>query len=137
MLIFVRYVVRGLLLVTIACASGGSSGVQQAAKTNPNLITTEEVRGSSATNAYELIQRLRPSFLRTRGAMRGASNGTTTTFEPVDVVVYLNDSRLGNSEQLRQIPLSDIHEIRYFSASDATTKWGTGHSAGAIQVITN
>ena len=67
--------------------------------------------------------------------MRGAPRGSTNQLEAVDLVVYMNESRLGGSDQLRQIPLSDIREIRYFTAADATTKWGTGHTAGAIQVI--
>ena len=52
-----------------------------------------------------------------------------------DLVVYLNENRLGGSDQLRQVAVSDIREIRYFNSSEATTKWGTGHSAGAIQIV--
>jgi hypothetical protein len=55
--------------------------------------------------------------------------------EAVDLVVYLNDNRLGGTDQLRQLAISEISEIRYYSASEATTKWGTGHSAGAIQIV--
>jgi hypothetical protein len=29
-----------------------------------------------------------------------------------------------------------VKEIRYISASDATTRWGTGHSGGVILVVT-
>jgi hypothetical protein len=31
---------------------------------------------------------------------------------------------------------NDIESTRYFSASDATTKWGTGYTGGAIEVTT-
>jgi hypothetical protein len=129
-----------VLALAAACASrGGSSAVQESgapsvARSNPNLITQEEIASSSAANVYDLIQRLRPNFLRTRGAVHGAPT-TENHLEAVQLVVYMNENRLGNSDQLRQIPLGDIREVRYFSASDATTKWGVGHSAGAIQVV--
>lgn len=115
-----------------ACASGGR---QPAATTNGNVISTSEIARSSATNALELIQRLRPQFLSTRGAVHGNPTTAGNRLERVDLVVYLNESRLGGSDQLRDIPTAEIREIRYFSAADATTKWGTGHTAGAIQVL--
>lgn len=120
-----------MMVAAMGCASSGAAPTR-----NQNVITTEEIAKSSATNAYDLIQRLRPNFLRTRGAVHGApgSNGSTN-IESVDLVVYLNENRLGGSDQLRQISTTDIREVRYFSASDATTKWGTGHTAGAIQIV--
>jgi hypothetical protein len=36
---------------------------------------------------------------------------------------------------LEDITLSQILEIRYLSANDATTLFGTGNTAGAIQVV--
>jgi hypothetical protein len=128
---------RHLAVFAIAVAIGcASSGVSPGGK-NLNVITTDEIAQTSASNAYELIQHLRPNYLRTRGAVHGSPSADGTNhLEAVDLVVYLNESRLGGSDQLRQIAFSDIREIHYFSASEATTKWGTGHSAGAIQVLT-
>ena len=129
---FSRRVLVAAIVALTACASGG--GVATAAKQNPNVISMEEIIESSASNAYEVIQRLRPNFLRTRGAVHGTP-GAANAVEMVDLVVYLNENRLGGSDQLRQIATGDIKEIRYFNSSEATTKWGTGHSAGAIQVV--
>jgi hypothetical protein len=129
---FSRRVLVAATMALTACASSG--GGASAAKQNPNVISMEEIVESSASNAYEVIQRLRPNFLRTRGAVHGTP-GATNAIEMVDLVVYLNENRLGGSDQLRQIATGDIKEIRYFNSSEATTKWGTGHSAGAIQVV--
>ena len=126
-----RFVATAMIALAAGCAS--SAGVAPS-KQNQNLISSDEITQSSAANAYDLIQRLRPNYLRTRGAVHGTPNGATK-IEPVDLVVYLNENRLGNSDQLRQISTSEIREIRYFNASEATTKWGTGHSAGAVQVM--
>ena len=129
-----RRVLAAAMVALAACASGGAgSGVASRAP-NPSVISTEEIEASSGSNAYEVIQRLRPNFLRTRGAVHGTP-GATNAIESVDLVVYLNENRLGGSDQLRQIAKTDIREIRYFNSSEATTKWGTGHSAGAIQVV--
>ena len=129
---FSRRVLATVLLAVTACASGGAP--VSAAKQNPNVISLDEIIESSASNAFEVIQRLRPNFLRTRGAVHGTP-GATNAMEMVDLVVYLNENRLGGTDQLRQISTTDIREIRYFNSSEATTKWGTGHSAGAIQIV--
>lgn len=128
---FSRRVLATAMVALTACASGS---VGSAARQNPNVISADEIAASSASNAYEVIQRLRPNFLRTRGAVHGTP-GATNAIEMVDLVIYLNENRLGGSDQLRQIATTDIREIRYFNSSEATTKWGTGHSAGAIQVV--
>ena len=128
---FSRRVLAAATIALAACASGGGATVAQQ---NPNVISLEEIDASAASNAYEVIQRLRPNFLRTRGAVHGTP-GAANAMEMVDLVVYLNENRLGGRDQLRQISATDIREIRYFNSSEATTKWGTGHSAGAIQVV--
>jgi len=126
-----RRVLAAVMIALVACASGGGPS----AKTqNPSVISQDEIEESSASNAFEVIQRLRPSFLRTRGAVHGTP-GAANAMEMVDLVVYLNENRLGGTDQLRQIATTDIREIRYFNSSEATTKWGTGHSAGAIQTV--
>lgn len=127
-----RRVLAAAMVTLAACASGGSGA--SARTQNPSVISLDEIEASSASNAYEVIQRLRPNFLRTRGAVHGTP-GATNAVEMVDLVVYLNENRLGGSDQLRQIATTDIREIRYYNASEATTKWGTGHSAGAIQIV--
>jgi hypothetical protein len=83
-----------------------------------------------ASDAYELLQRLRPQFLRSRGSvsMRNSSSSYP--------IVYLNDVRHGNVNSLRDILAVDIEEIRYISGADATTRWGTGHGSGVILVRT-
>jgi hypothetical protein len=51
-------------------------------------------------------------------------------------VVFLDNTRLGDLEQLRTIPTTIILSIHLVSATDATTRWGTGYSAGVIEVRT-
>jgi hypothetical protein len=53
-----------------------------------------------------------------------------------DVIVYLDNTRYGDANSLRQISVSSIAAVRYFSASEAQQKWGSGHPGGVIEVLT-
>jgi hypothetical protein len=102
-----------------------------------NLISEEEitaVAGSNLNTAMQVVQRLRPTMLRFRS---GASSGNdqSSVAASNEVVVYLDSQRMGGLQALGEIMLSQIREIRYLSPSDATTVFGTGHPAGAIQVV--
>ena len=99
----------------------------------------------SVQNAYEAVQKLRPAMLRPRqiasangqgGMAKDAPAVTGTGTLSGQVVVYSDGTRLGDVEQLRAINASSIASVRYYSASEAQTKWGSGHPGGVIEVIT-
>ena len=125
-------------IAAVGCASSssGSTGAQQSAQPTPvrrgsrDRITADELATVDAQNALQAVQRLRPSFLQTRG---GAASSLTQGAQ--DVVVYVDQTRMGGPSTLAQIPITDVKEIQYLNASDATQRYGTGHSAGAIIVI--
>jgi hypothetical protein len=132
------------LLATTACASSGSSASTSGApKPGPNLITSDEIVRANVQNGFEAVQKLRPAMLRPRqmasangqgGAMKDAPTGSSVSAG--EVMVYMDNTRLGDLEQLRGITASSIASIRYFSASEAQTKWGSGHAGGVIEVTT-
>jgi outer membrane cobalamin receptor len=47
----------------------------------------------------------------------------------------VDNIRYGDLEVLRDIPINEILEIRYWSGPEATNRWGTGVVAGVIEVI--
>ena len=53
-----------------------------------------------------------------------------------DIVVYLNDTRLGGPDALRQVETISITSIRYYDPGAANFKFGSGHHHGVIQVST-
>lgn len=108
---------------------GGATAQQPRARVRANLIKLEEIESAGATDTYELIRKLRPAWFR--GARGASSLGSQPT-----VVVYVNGLRHGGPASLRDIPLGHVLEIRFLDASDATTRFGIGHGAGAIDVIT-
>jgi hypothetical protein len=127
------------VIATALCAALGCAGTSAAPplRGNSNVITNEEITAGAGATAFEVIQRLRPSYLHTRGAVRSEPTGRQNNFVPVDIVVYINENRMGGSDQLRQISVNDIREIRYFTAIEAAAKWGSGHTAGAIQILSH
>lgn len=110
-----------------ACAP--RTGIAPASSAS-EAITRVEISRSTAINAYDAIVLLRPNMLRERGkvTMRGAD-----VREPI---VYLDNQRMGGISFLRDIPVSEIFEIRYHDAAQSQIKWGTGHSQGVIQIVT-
>ena len=117
------------------CASSpasGSSGSQQPSRTrvSRDRITSEELATIDVQNALQAVQRLRPNFLQTHG---GATSSITRG--PQDVVVYVDQTRMGGPGTLANIPISDVKEIQYLNGTDATQRYGTGHGSGAIIVI--
>jgi len=110
----------------------GCASTQQAGSTrrNPSVITAEEIAGSSVKDAFEAVQLLRPQWLRTRGV------SSTSSLEAIEVATYVNGSRYGGVENLRNVPAANVIELRYLNATDATTLYGTGNLGGAIIVKT-
>ena len=98
-----------------------------------NLISSAEIEAAAPDiqNAYQLVERLRPMMLRPRN-LTGGSVGAGTVF---GVVAYVEEVRLGDTEALATVMRATVREIRYIGATDATTRWGTGHSNGVIQVV--
>jgi hypothetical protein len=117
-----------LAVFFLACASSQeTAGTRRSA----NLITAEEIAASSARNALDAVQLLRPNWLRMRGV-----SGSTLGGETIAPVVYSDNIRLGDAENLLGLPASDIASIEYLNSRDATTRFGTGHTGGAILIKT-
>lgn len=128
------------------CSSSGStagtasaSGASSAAAARPksggqDLILESEIsaRAGEATNAMQIIQKLRPQMLRSRGVISpNDPNGDSTLPK-----IYVDNVSYGTVESLSNINASQIKEIQYIKATDATTRWGTGHAGGVILVVT-
>lgn len=123
------------------CASSGAAGSKAGtvATSAPrsggqDLILESEItaRAGEATNALQIVMKLRPQMLRSRGVI----SPNDPTGESTTPKVYVDNVSYGNVESLSNINSSQIKEIRYIKATDATTQWGTGHTGGVILVIT-
>jgi hypothetical protein len=119
----------------VALLGCGPKAVHPAGTTkNPNLITQNEVASVISDNAtaYDVIRKLRPAFLRSRGV---STMGLSA--EPI-LVVYLDMVKVVGSPvtSLKSINAVQIRSIEYLNGIDATTRFGTDHGAGAILIST-
>ncbi len=124
-------------VLALQLAGGVSSAEAQKGRKN-NLITQEEIAKSGASNAYDLIKTLRPEWLRARGISTGMPDpsGGGVSDPGAGIQVYVDGVRVGGLDQLENFGAERIQELRYLSANDATQKYGTGHTQGAIEVTT-
>lgn len=115
------------LLAVGGCASAGGGSPQ-----NPNLLTRDEIAAVNVSNLYDAVQRLRPRWLTSRGPR--SLSGLST-----DIVVFQDQSMLGDIEVLRQLAPDLAVQIRYLDGSTATASLpglGSRHVEGAIVIQT-
>ncbi|HSC33594.1 MAG TPA: hypothetical protein VLD17_17875 [Gemmatimonadaceae bacterium] len=122
-----RVVAFSLVLALAACAT--ARGPHTGGGRDANLITAAEIENSHETDAYDAVRNLRPNMLVTHGQ---------TTFNNSDpgIIVFLNGSQFGTVESLHRIAASDVDEIRFYSAGEASMRHGTGYPDGVIEVKT-
>jgi len=119
-----------LMTLLVSCAAPGAGGGRQLS--DPDFITREQIdeSGSSRT-AWDLVNSIRPQWLITRGLANLAQAAGVE-----DIVIYLDNARLGDRETMRRVSLGSIQYLRFFTAAEATQRWGGGHLHGAILIST-
>ena len=95
-----------------------------------NVITEEEIAAEKVSNAYEAVQRLRPAMLRKRQGAR------TDRGESADIQVYVDNRHVGALEALNSISAESIKELRFLGSTEATFRFGTNNTEGAIVITT-
>jgi hypothetical protein len=111
----------GLVLMAAACASSGTAASDQTVTATTtgrrtNVITSQEIRESTAPSLPQLIRQLRPGW-------------------PTNVTIVVNNDVMGGYDMLNQQPKSTAAEIRFLTRSEAQTKWGM-RVQEVIQIIT-
>lgn len=113
-----------------------------------NVLNREEIITSGARSVFDLVSTERREWLVTRGtnsfreSPRGSGSGTgsgaTLTVAPgkATLVVYMDDIRLGGVEEMRNIMINDIMEIRFIEPREAVVRYGSGHTHGVILLKT-
>ncbi|MEP6620300.1 MAG: hypothetical protein ABJE47_13335 [bacterium] len=94
-----------------------------------DVITQEQILSTGYTNIYDVIARLHAEYFRDRGAVSVKLN------QHARAVVFLNDQEYGIPETLRNFSASGVAEIRYYTGTDASAKFGSQYGGGVIQLI--
>jgi hypothetical protein len=117
-----------LLPVSFLIAALGCH-VYQIAPLDAEQLTQEEMLKEHFTNVYDAVAALRSAWLTVRG--------TDSFTQPSQVWVYFDGNRLGGVDEMRSVVVSSVASVRHYNGVDATMRWGVGHNAGAIQILSH
>jgi hypothetical protein len=113
---------KGRMVLT-ASATGTGSRARTSRK--PDTITSEELVATGLTNLLEAVRKSRPSWLQTRPVL---APGLTT------ITVFKGTQRLGTLDQLSNMPVNGVNEVRFYVGSEAVVRYGRGYGVGVIEV---
>jgi hypothetical protein len=114
-----------VVFLVASCASAGSS---PKSSRNDGMITSEETESSHQPTLFDVVRALRPHWLTTTpsGLRSDADAG---------ISVYLDSQRAGSIDVLRQLPSTSASALRFYSASEAQSRFGLGNLHGVIQIV--
>ncbi len=127
-----RFVLAAVTLLVLGACGPAPISDDPFLGRNRTVLLQDEIRGSRSigATAYDLLAQLRPEYLRNRGSVSIKNNVQATA------VVYVDGTKFGDLEALRNVNAEHIFRVDYLSASDATTRFGTDHTGGAILITT-
>lgn len=114
-----------------ACSSTAAGSATQSAVTTSGgryMISESELQAATERTLYEVIQRQRPTFFRSRQVR------SNTTPNPEPVHVFVDGTRVEGIESLRLFSPQNVKEVRFYEPSEANVRFGTGHHGGLISV---
>jgi len=120
----------GLLLAVAILLAACATTARERSGGDRHRITADQIEAvtSQYSTAYEVVQNLRPLWLRKRGA--------TSFSRETEIAVYIDGARYGTPDDLRRLAIISVGAMRFLSPSEATNRYGTGHTHGAILVRT-
>lgn len=113
-----------------ACSStqSGSDTRPAVATGGHNMLVEAQLQASTERTLYEMIQRQRPTFLRSRQVR----SNTTPVPEPVHV--FIDGTRAEGLDALKLFNPKNVKEVRFYEPHEANVRFGTGHHGGLIAV---
>jgi len=116
------------VLAAAACASAGQHPGDSGGSSE-NLITSEELRAAPVTDLGSYIRSHRPRWLQRNYQL--SFNET----EIQNVVVFLDNIMHGGADALATFMTSSAQEVRYYTPSEAESRFGLGTGNGVIQIV--
>lgn len=111
------------LMIGFAGCASGSGGGGGGSRSSSNRLVAADMANQQELDLYQAIRQLRGRWLTSRG------RGTPKVH--VD-----GGARQGGVQELQNIRVSEVQEVEFMGAADATLRFGTGYEAGAILVTT-
>jgi len=122
-----RYFTLAVVFWLCACASGQGADVPRGSR-DMSVLTGEELLGQGGTTVYDQIRRVRPNWLRVRGA--SPSQGGDA------IIVYRDGVRQGGLSVLQDYTVESVQLVQFLTGPEAAARFGLDHQNGAILVTT-
>jgi hypothetical protein len=110
--------------LAVGCASPGRAPANQ-----HNVVGMEELARAGDVSLYDALSQLRPTFLRSRGNLPGA------TTPPAPIQVYIGGMSMGGLDHLRQIVAKSVQEVRFLEPQQANARFGGNNNGGALVIV--
>ena len=136
-------VTRGFVLAALAAACHHASTPEHSATFTPSHGLRDEITVAEigtvllqASTAYDVVKLLRPRMLLKRPVSGVEKAPLLMPNEIPGVHVHLDDTQVGSIDLLSTISSQEVISIRWLAPPEASTKYGNGHLAGVIAVVT-
>ena len=106
------------------CAACATSASRSTGPGGANVLTRAELLETNMPSLYEAVQQTRPGWLHARGSPRIG--------QPAEVLVFVDEAPVGGVDVLRSWRSQDVLELRFLTASDAATRFGTTAELGGV-----
>jgi hypothetical protein len=109
-------------------------GVPLHAQRKTNILTAEEIERAklTASDAYSVVQMLRPRWFVSRGLVRIPTPGEQ--LQAASVKIWVNEHNVGGVDYLKTIPVERVQEMRWYSPNEAGSRFGPTDDS-AIEVV--
>ncbi len=129
----VQLLLSAMVLLTSALAA------QSKPKSSSTLITEEEIDRArpNVGNAFDVVQLLRPRWLRSREMVQLPGNAYNGGTDPqmAQVHVYMEDRDKGDVDFLKSIPAELIYTLKFMSMTEVGARFGPSVGPGIVVTL--
>jgi len=121
-----RSLAVAILVSSVACAP--VQPYEVVAPWDPSLITLADIEANESGTALDVVRKVRPNFLTSRGATNLLPSSTLPA-------LYIDGMRHGDISLLSQIPAKWIAEMRMYRLGNAS-QFGINNQSGVLAITT-
>jgi len=127
---------RALLPLCAVVLVGSAAQAQSKPKSSSTLITEDEIEHArpNVGNAFDVVQLLRPRWLRAREMVQLPSEGGTDP-QMAQVHVYIDDRDKGDVDFLKTIPAELIYSLKFMSMTEVGARFGPSSGPGIVVTL--
>lgn len=110
--------------------AAGAPAPASSRRRSANTLSPDELPANdrSTMTVAQAIQKYRPRFLK------GPGYTNENTVGSAGVILYIDDVKMPNLNELNQMRMTDIENIQYLSGAEGNMRFGMGHDNGVILV---